>query len=174
MGGEAELVLQKCVLRLETHIIAVATLGLDEGVVEQSGLAHKEGFDLEHVVAVLAYLLRVDGEGPLLKGLGIGAEPEIARKGDEKGALPVAARAVQILLHTVGFALEPLYREATEPIMYGEGRHMGYDAVAGRIGFLIYQCLIVVLQIVGHAEHHLWQLLAVGCVHLGIGCRHNV
>ena len=68
----------------------VALCGLQQCGIEEPGLAEKECFYLESVVSVLGHVLRVEGCGPKLEGLGVFPEAEGSRQGDEEGALPVS------------------------------------------------------------------------------------
>ena len=71
----------------------VALCGLQQCGIEESGLAEKERFYLESVVPVLGHVLRIEGCGPKLEGLGIFPEAEGPCQGDEEGALPVSRRS---------------------------------------------------------------------------------
>ena len=68
----------------------VALRGLQQSGIEKSGLAEKECFYLESVVSVLGHVLRIEGCGPKLEGLGVFSEAEGSRQGDKEGAFPIS------------------------------------------------------------------------------------
>ena len=93
----------------------VALCGLQQCGIEEPGLAEKECFYLESVVSVLGHVLRVEGCGPKLEGLGVFPEAEGSRQGDEEGALPVSRRFTEPMGDAFRFLFEALDGECTEP-----------------------------------------------------------
>ena len=173
-GLQAELVLQEVVFALQLPEVVIAVFGLYAVVGQQSGLSHEEGFDLELRIAVLAHSGRVDAQGPLLEGLGVGAETEVTGQRDEEGALPIATRLLQIAFDAVHLGFEALYRQTAHPGVYGEGVDVGNDAVAGRIGFFGAQFEIIGHYLRGHDQFDLGRTLAVSGARLSVDLPHDM
>lgn len=93
----------------------VALCGLQQCGIEEPGLAEKERFYLESVVSVLGHVLRIEGCGPKLEGLGVFPEAEGPRQGDEEGALPVSRRFTEPMGDAFRFLFEALDGECTKP-----------------------------------------------------------
>ena len=173
-GLQAKLMPQEGIFRLQAAEMVVAPLLRHQFVGQQPGLTEEERLHLEGIVAVLAHVLRVDGEGPLLEGIGVGAESEVAGKGDEERPLPVASRASQIVGRSDRLLLKAFHREAAQPRAHGDGREVGHDAVAGRIGFLRQQFAVAGLDGGRNLYAHLRRPLPVGRDGLGIDIGDNV
>ena len=86
--------------------------GLD---VEQSRLSQEDGLNLEEVVAVVGNSREGDVGSPLLEGLAIDAESEIACKGHEIGIFPRTVHALSPLLDGLGLLLQSLRLQGSHP-----------------------------------------------------------
>ena len=168
---EREFAFQEIVFSLqEAEILVLAVLR----PVQEPGLPDEEGFHLQEVVAVLADGLRLDAQGPLLKGVGIRAEPEAPREGDERGAFPVAARALQVLADAQRLFFEPFHGERTQVAVRVDGGDGRDYFVAGRVFLFLQKLLIVLGDVRRHGQYKLRQRAPVGRSGLCAVCTHDV
>ena len=83
--------------------------------IEQSGLPHEQGLNLEEVVAVMGHHRERHGECPLLHGFAVDAEAIVTRHGDEVSALPRPVAVLSAPAYVLGLALQPLGFESAHP-----------------------------------------------------------
>ena len=147
---------------MQSAEIVIALAGLQPLVVQQPGLSHEECLHLKIRVAVFPDVRGLDGEGPLLESISIGAETKIAGQGDEEGSFPIAPGALQIVFDALHLRFEPFHRQPAHPAVDGQGCYLGNDAITGRIGFLGPQLAVVGHQLRRHLQGDLGRQLAVG------------
>ena len=172
MGQEPVFAAQLVEIAVGKGLLAIA-LG-NGGGVEQSGLPHEDSLYLEEVVTVLAHGLQGDVACPLLEGVAVDAEAEVAGQRLEVGILPRAASLLGPLCDGYGLLLEALRLQSSHPGVYGEGRQRGDNPVTGRIGVGLQQFLVVVADALRHGQHGLRHKVAALRLHVAVGQPHDV
>ena len=129
---------------------------------------------MQGIVAVFGNGARRELEGPVFEGIGVGAEAEVACEGHEERALPVALRLLEVGQDAVRLGFQSLDGQRVQPAVRRQCRHVGYHAVAGRVGFLGQQFGIVLAHRFGHLQYQLRQGASVLRLHRHVRASHHV
>lgn len=170
---KAELVGEVAVLAAQSAAVVVVVgavaITLRDGFRgEQPSLAHKHGFYLEKVVAVVGHIVQRDVVCPGLKGIAIDAETVVACQRDEVGGFPRAVASLQPLSYGFGLLFQPLGLQCAHPAVYGEAAQRRNDVVTGRVFVGGGELDIAHTDVLGHAELELRRALSALGHHVGV------
>ena len=164
--------------QIEVFVTQLGKITLVQGVLlivvrdglqfEESGLSHEDGLYLEKVVAMVGYGRKRQSTCPEFEGIVVDTKAVVTRKGDEVGILPRAVTEFHALSDGLRLLLQSLRLQGSHPGMNHQSRKIRNHLVTRRVGVRLLQLLIMLPDIVGHVELHLFEKLSVGIHHLCI------
>lgn len=122
---------------------------------QKACLTQEKGFYLKDAVAMFCRGVERNIVGPLLKGVAVYSETEVARHCNEANAFPIVFTPVETLEDARDFGFEAFHMQCREPVFHFYTFDKRYLSPARRKTFLALQHRIIFLHIFRHLHHEL-------------------
>ena len=123
---------------------------------------------------MLPYNLQGDMARPLLKSIAIDTESIVASQGDEEGILPRATNQTSAFGNGHRLLFQSLCLQGCHPRVNHQSCQVRDNPITGRIGIRPKQFCIVLVNILGHLQHHLGYKVSLLCLYITVDHSHHV